>query len=562
MDTAQFDEIESKIKKPESEGGLVLTAEEKSEIDYSIAAAAARTASRALDALATGILIIPTPEVHTEPLGFGLSLKVGPKNIAEGVRVTAIVLGAVADSLEGVSVNASKKANLIRQFQDRVLQANSAGHELENINAQIQAQQVRVSMTEKEIELQQKQIDSTSATQEFLHSKYTNEALYSWQETQIRTLYYQTYTLTYDLAKKVEKSYRFERGLTNTNFIQESWDANRDGLFSAEGLNLGLKRLEAAHQESRGYEYEITKHVSLRQVNPTELLKLRELGSCQFSISEKLFDMDFPGHYNRRIKSISLSIPCVIGPYTGINCTMELTSHKYRISTISTDYLTEEKFRNDPVPIKSVAISSGQNDSGVFELNFQDERYIPFEGAGAISDWRLELPSLHTFDYRTITDAILHIRYTSIFGGQELQASATESYAASMAGSGTAEGGLFALFDLKNEFANEWYRFGKDHPLALSNLNARLPYFTRSRNPSVTKIELYASNVSSTFTMTTKPDGTAITLGSGSPITGLKVVSTTTSNLGDWDWELQTTGEPNTLGDLWMIVRYTLESPS
>ena len=52
------------------------------------------------------------------------------------------------------------------------------------------------------------------------------------------------------------------------------------------------------------------------------------------------------------------------------------------------------------VPITSIAVSTGQNDSGVFELNFRDERYIPFEGAGAISKWRIELPgTFREFDY-------------------------------------------------------------------------------------------------------------------------------------------------------------------
>jgi hypothetical protein len=41
--------------------------------------------------------------------------------------------------------------------------------------------------------------------------------------------------------------------------------------------------------------------------------------------------------------------------------------------------------------IQSVATSNAQNDSGLFELNFRDERYLPFEGTGAISSWRLEL---------------------------------------------------------------------------------------------------------------------------------------------------------------------------
>jgi hypothetical protein len=35
--------------------------------------------------------------------------------------------------------------------------------------------------------------------------------------------------------------------------------------------------------------------------------------------------------------------------------------------------------------MQSIATSHAQNDSGMFELNFRDERYLPFEGAGAIS---------------------------------------------------------------------------------------------------------------------------------------------------------------------------------
>lgn len=555
-----FDEIDSKIEKPSTEGSLVLTTDEKNEVNSAIAAAAMRIVSKSTESIAAGVLVFPTPEAHGEPLGVGVSTQFGPKNISEGIRAAALALGAVADSFEAVSGNASKKASLIRQFQDRVLQANSAGHDLENINAQIQAQQIRVSMGLKDIEIQQKQIDSTSATQEFLRSKYTNEALYTWQETQLRTLYYQTYTLTYDLAQKVEKSYQFERGLTATNFIQESWDANRDGLFSAEALSLGLKRLEAAHQEGRGYDYEITKHVSLRQVNPRAFLNLRQLGKCSFSVSEKQFDMDFPGHYNRRIKSVSLSIPCVVGPYTSINCTLNLTSHEYRVSNRSGDYGTEnDKLKPDIVPIHSIAVSSGQNDSGVFELNFHDERYVPFEGAGAISNWQLELPSLRAFDYRTITDAILHIRYTSMFGGGDLQTTATASYWTSLADSTGDEGGLFAVFDLKNQFANEWCRFGKDRPLELSNLNERLPYFTKDKRPSPNKIEIYASN--SEFTLNSMPDDVPIPLSSGESLQGMKVSNTVDANLTGWSWKLKTTEELNPQGELWMVVRYTLAQP-
>jgi len=42
--------------------------------------------------------------------------------------------------------------------------------------------------------------------------------------------------------------------------------------------------------------------------------------------------------------------------------------------------------------LRTIVTSSAYNGSGLFEPNLLDERYLPFEGAGAISEWCLELP--------------------------------------------------------------------------------------------------------------------------------------------------------------------------
>jgi hypothetical protein len=63
--------------------------------------------------------------------------------------------------------------------------------------------------------------------------------------------------------------------------------------------------------------------------------------------------------------------------------------------------------------VQSIVTSGGSNDSVMFEPNLRDERFLPFEGAGAESTWKLELPAdFRQFDYYTISDAILHLRYT------------------------------------------------------------------------------------------------------------------------------------------------------
>ena len=62
----------------------------------------------------------------------------------------------------------------------------------------------------------------------------------------------------------------------------------------------------------------------------------------------------------------------------------------------------------------TIATSTAQNDAGVFQLNFRDDRYMPFEGAGAVSSWKLSLPkNFRQFDYNTINDVIIHVTYVA-----------------------------------------------------------------------------------------------------------------------------------------------------
>jgi hypothetical protein len=63
---------------------------------------------------------------------------------------------------------------------------------------------------------------------------------------------------------------------------------------------------------------------------------------------------------------------------------------------------------------QAIALSSGRDDTGMFELNLRDERYLPFEGMGAISQWQLELPlDTNRFDLDTLSDVVMHVRYTA-----------------------------------------------------------------------------------------------------------------------------------------------------
>lgn len=525
-----------------------------------------------IEASAAVFLAFPGSSVKIHPFGVGTSLKIGAQTVGNILTATSRAIGARAGVISSQSAGAARNASFTRQLYDHVQAANSAGFELKSIDSQIAVQNTRIAVAKREMELQQKQIQAAAETEQFLRSKYSSEDLYVWQEKQLRELYYQTYTLTYELAKKAEKTFVFERGPVATSFIQGTWDANRDGLFSGEALHLGLKRLEMAYQEHRGYDYELTKHVSLRSINPNALLSLRELGSCDFEIPELLFDMDFPGHYRRRIKSVALSLPCIVGPYTGINCTLRLVKHSYRAKAAVGHYHppAEGDIREDIVPINCVAISHAQNDAGVFELNFYDERYLPFEGAGADSQWRLELPKFRRFDYRSITDAVLHVKYTAVDGGDRLKEKVETHVEEELKKTDGAT--LWALFDVKNEFAGEFERFKGSQVIEMKGLQDRLPFFanTYSNEVRVKEIHILTSAEISDekiWEMTApkvkfKP-GKALGEGSKVKAYKAKIGSRQSVEFGTWNFVLPKEREVNlVIEDLWVLARYTLARKS
>ena len=577
-----FSELSNQLPIPIDEGGLKLIKEEKEEMDKAAQALGWQIGASGVEVLSSVLHIYPDIVSSVMPFGVGVQAIVGGTNLGFASSAAAKVLQTISSIYSYESTSAQRKAGFRRQLQDRILQANLAGYECKQIDKQIISQRIRINISNQEITNQQKMIDNTAEAEEFLKSKYTNEELYKWMEGQVKTLYRQVYDLAYDWAKKAEQVFRFDRGLTSSNFIQYGyWDASRNGLLAGEKLFLGLKQLEAAYHENRGHDFEVTKHISLQQLNPLALLELRENGKCEFEIPEVLFDMDFSGHYMRRIKSVALSIPCIAGPYTSVNATLRLQEHNYRLSPIATnakDYPrktdeNDDRFTTAHIPIASIATSSGQNDSGVFELNFKDERYMPFEGAGVISKWRLELPDkFRQFKYETISDIIIIIRYTSKDGGDKLKKPAADAlikYIESVKELSQREG-LFAMFDLKHDFANEWYKAMQQpvgitgHVMQLGNLLHRLPVFTKTFNQSKIKArDIYIATSSSVKSSDFTLSNELVTLDAF----GEKIKINDTTNvfhLSDQDetmdnWSLKFTATIDKPDKMWLIVRYTLE---
>ena len=292
-----------------------------------------------------------------------------------------------------------------RRAEEWTLQANLAARELRQIGRQIIASLIAEQVACHDYATAKKQVEQAKDIQAFLQTKFTNTDFYTWMQSDLSGLYYQYYRFACDTARKAEQTMKQELmrpELDATQFIQYNyWDSGHQGLLSGEALYLDIKRMELAYHDSNKRELELTRHVSLRQLDPLALLALKVTGSCTVTVPEWLYDLDGPGHYH----------PPHQGP-GGLHAVGRRPDHqpepdrdpeqqhdprlaaaRERRRTPRDTTQDDGRFLDSYGSTDVIVTSGGTNDSGMFETNLRDERFLPFEGAGAISTWNLSLPA-------------------------------------------------------------------------------------------------------------------------------------------------------------------------
>ncbi|MEM5404426.1 neuraminidase-like domain-containing protein [Paraburkholderia unamae] len=375
------------------------------------------------------------PSVTGGAAGFGgsplVTVTYGGENIADSATSWANVARGIGGLLGEAGGMAATMGTYTRRQDEWTMQTNLANAEITTINSQLTAANDRVTTAQNEVTVQNQQITNAQVISDFMTSKYTNEQLYNWMVTQLTTVYTQAYQLAFSLALQAQSAYQYELGRPLDEFIQFSyWDNQHKGLTAGDSLLFDLRRMESQFFANNVRELELTKHVSLALTQPLSLVTLLETGSCQIVLDESLFDSAQPGQYFRRLRSVAVTIACVAGPYSGVNATLSLNTSVIRTIPPSSGYQpylwVNAASNTDPAISQAsavssapvIAISTGQNDSGLFDVNLRDERWLPFEGQGAVSTWTLMLdPRDNTFDLSTVTDVVVHLRYSARFGG-------------------------------------------------------------------------------------------------------------------------------------------------
>lgn len=498
-------------------GGRIVNSHEQEEFLRLKTAQQLQEEGANLNMLAKFLSLIPEFGAQAQPLGVGAAIQFGGRALSTQLSLAADSSSTLAGRNSYEASKSARIGSYARREQEWTFQSNLAAGEITQIFKQLRAAQIREAIADREWHNHQQQIRHAEEIERFLkgentpigdtkHKKTSTQAFYTWTKREVKGLYGQVFQFAFDIAKKAERALQHELG-SELSFLQFGYLSGKEGLLAGEKLYLDIKRMEMAYHDLNQREYELTKHVSLLQISPLDLLQLRTTGRCTVVLPEELFDLDCPGHYFRRIKSVAVSIPCVVGSYTSINCTLTLLKSGIRKNSLLTegeyarDGAEDNRFSDHFGSLQSIVTSSGQNDSGLFETNLHDERYLPFENSGVISEWQLELPNeVRQFDYDTISDVILHFRYTSREGGGLLRKGAIANLKAQIE-KATAAGSM-RLFSVRHDFSTDWAKFKSvkiggaitDATLTFEVREEHFPYWSKGRLETIKQIRFYTKN--------------------------------------------------------------------
>ena len=241
-----------------------------------------------LDLFASAAYLLP--KVTSGAAGFGgspvLTLTVGGQQVGNSASNAATALKTTAAVLYQGATLANIMGGYRRRADEWHFQHRVAEKEVAQLDAQLSAADIRIAIADKELEVHRTQIADAKANEELLKTKFTTKELYDWMLSQLSSTYFQAYQLAYDPAKRASRAYAFELATPDPGFIQFGyWDSLYKGLAAGDKLLLDLRRLQAEHLHRHTRELELIKHVSLLQLDPAALVRLRKTGTCFINLS-------------------------------------------------------------------------------------------------------------------------------------------------------------------------------------------------------------------------------------------------------------------------------------
>ncbi len=381
--------------------------------------------------------------------------------IASGLSSIASGINSEASAVSSQISMLNQLASFERRKQEWNFQKDLSNFDISIANQQIKIADDNIRIVSQEREIAVLNTEHAQDSLEFLRTKFTNAELYNWMGNVLERAYSYMLNLSTAVARTAESQLYFERQEQAGPFIlNDYWETpssgytagsskgstDRRGLTGSARLLVDLTRLEQFAFDSNKRKLQISKTISLAQNFPSEFQRFKETGVLNFALTNQQFDYDFPGHYLRLISSVKTTVVGLIPTYDGIKASLTADSISYTVIGGNT-------FQRIPIrrlEIDSVALSSPNNATGVFELQAQQGELLnPFEGMGIESRWEFKMPQFsNRMNFDNIADVLINVEYTALdsyqYRYQVLQ---------DLDDSITFNRG----FSLKNNFPDQWY---------------------------------------------------------------------------------------------------------
>ena len=521
-----------------------------------------------------------------------------PGAIAAAAGATAAAASATASSFSSLSQAASTwsqiqqmRANRERTRQDWQLRVMLATQDQRIGDQQIRIETDQVRIAQQEFAVSDLQADNAERLLDFQMQKFANLDLYDWMSGILERTYSFMLQQATAMAQLAARQIAFERQEGLTPAIQaDYWEPAAQGMDSANGdaaaqgrrgltgsarLLQDIIQLDQWAFDTNKRKLQLSKTFSLAQLVPLEFEQLRTSGLMTFNAPTQLFDYEFPGHYLRLIKRVSVSVVALVPPSQGIHATLSNTGVSRVV--VGPDLFQTTLVRRLP---ESIALTSPIGSTGVFTFETQGDFANPFESQGVDTTWELRMPKAgNFFDYNTLADVLVTLDYTAL-DSVDYRKQVIRQLDRRFAGD--------RAFSLRRDFADAWWD--------LHNPDQERPPFahfqTRREDFPPNLEDLEIGDVSLLFVANTSVPAEAVPVslkftekgataaigGSATPVE--RFVSTRRANGGPWRpmtgkapsgrWELTLVDSPETrewfesddLLDILVVVSYVARTPA
>lgn len=276
-----------------------------------------------------------------------------------------------------------------------------------------------------------------------LETEFFNPQLWSLLAQEVKKNYRLYLTYGTIAAWLAQRALEFERGVQPRRRFAPSgpgspgsgvsivrfdyFQPSQQGLLGADTLLRDIATLENEKYLHEQRKLHITKVISLAAEHPFLFARFLETGALPFATTLESFDQDYPGHYQRRIRSVRVNLTGLIGQ-EGIKATLSCLGSSQVVTkeTVEDQGKLVSNFATTTLrhPPEAVALTNPQGGglTKTVPLASQSSMLNPFEGQGVAAQWMFEMPKYaNRIDYDTISDVQILIDYTALMDHEYYQ---------------------------------------------------------------------------------------------------------------------------------------------